>query len=160
MTAHAFPNSVLGHARENDSMFLTDQESPRLVVLTGRSGVSEDLAEMCEALEIDLIAVNSHHDLPFRLHHHRPIGVVSELDPSGLASCAALRSIAAYDSQMPVLLVAGIDPSGLGTIDAAEQLWGLSGLHRLVHAPSRQDLVGFLFKAGRRSGIGRLIPLS
>jgi len=115
---------------------------------------------MCDALLIELVAINSHHDLPFRLHHHRPMAVISEIDPQGIASCAALRSIAAYNPEMPVLLVAGDDPNVLGTIDAAEQLWCLSNLHRVAAPPAPSDLIGFLFQAGRHSGLGRLIPMS
>jgi DNA-binding NtrC family response regulator len=160
MTAHAFATSVLGRALPEDSLGMTEQETQRVIVLAGSDGVSSTVRAMCDALLIELVAINSHHDLPFRLHHHRPMAVISEIDPQGIASCAALRSIAAYNPEMPVLLVAGDDPTVLGTIDAAEQLWCLSSLHRLAAPPAASDLIGFLFQAGRHSGLGRLIPLS
>jgi hypothetical protein len=160
MTARAFATSVLGHALPEDSLGMAEQETQRIIVLAGRDGVSPMLHAMCDALLIKLVAISSHHDLPFRLHQHRPMAVISEIDPQGIASCAALRSIAAYNPEMPVLLVAGDDPTVLGTIDAAEQLWSLSSLHRLAAIPAPSDLIGFLFQAGRHSGLGRLMPMS
>ena len=159
MTAHAFATSVLGRALTEDSLGMTEQETQRVVVLAGRDGVSSSLNAMCEALLIELIVIKSHHDLPFRLHHHRPMAVISEIDPQSIASCAALRSIAAYNPDMPILLVAGDDPTVLGTIDAAEQLWSLSSLRRLEAPPAPGDLISFLFEAGRHSGLGRLMPM-
>ena len=160
MTAHAFATSVIGRALPQDTLRMTEQETQRVIVLANPGGISQQLLQMCHALAIELVAVASHHDLPFRLRHHRPMAIISELDPKGTTSCAALRTIAAYDQDMPVLLVAGQDPSVLGTIDAAEQLWRLSALHRLGDAPTANDLIGFLFRAGRRSGLGRLMPVS
>ncbi len=159
MTARIFGTSLIGRALSEDSLLMTEQETQRVVVLANQLGVSATMVAMCEALEIEVVAVHSHHELPFRLHHHRPIAVISELDPAGQASCSALRHIAAYDPNMPVLLISGEDPAAQGTIDAAEQLWGLSGLERHRDAPSLSDLIGFLFHAGRQSGLGRLIPL-
>jgi len=159
MTAHAFATSVLGRALPEDSLGMTEQETQRVIVLVGRDGVSPMLREMCAALLVELVAISSHHDLPFRLHHHRPMAVISEIDPLGIPSCAALRCIAAYNPNMPILLVAGDDPAVLGTIDAAEQLWSLSNLQRLAAAPAAGDLIGFLFQAGRHSRLGRLLPI-
>lgn len=160
MTARAFPNSILGRALGKDTLHMTEQERQRLIVLVSSEGISTRLVEMCAALDIELIPVSSHHDLPFRLHHSRPIGVISEIDGRSIESCASLRNIAAYDPDMPVLLVAGDDPVVLGTIDAAEQLWDLSGIRRLADQPSARDLIDFLFQAGREAGTGRLVPLS
>jgi len=139
---------------------MTEQDSHRVLVLTQSEEVPEQLDSMCRALDIGIMPVTSHHDLPFRLHHCRPMAVVSELDPQSLASCAALRCIAAYNPDMPVLLVSGDDPAAMGTIDAAEQLWGLSGLQRLPTLPAPRDLINFLFHAGRQRGFGRLIPVA
>lgn len=159
MTARAFPDRVLGRALQQNTLRMTEQETQRLLVLVGPDGISPQLAMMCQSLDIEVIEVVSHHDLPFRLHHHRPIGVVSELNPCSPASCAGLRSIASYDPAMPVLLVTNADPTILGTLDAAEQLWGLSCLERIADPPSVKDLMRFLFQAGRRLGHGRLLPV-
>ena len=145
---------------EKDTLALAQQESQPVLVLTGGCGISPALAQMAEALEIRLVAVGSHHDLPFRLHLSRPMAIISETDPQAEASCAALRCIAAFDQEMPVLLVSGNDPGAQGTIDAAEKLWGLTGLHQLPNVPGPSDLIAFLFQAGRQSGTGRLIPLT
>ena len=160
MTAQVFFSSLPGSGLAKETHYVSESEAQSVIVLAGAEGASIRLQRMCAALEIRTVVVVSHHDLPFRLHHTRPIAVISELDPQGLASCAALRTIASYDQDMPVLLVTGDDPLVLGTIDAAEELWQLSGLHRLATAPAPGDLIHFLYRAGRQSGFGRLMPLA
>jgi hypothetical protein len=160
MTARAFFSGLSGSVLAKETHYVSASESPRVIVLTGSEGASTRLQRMCEALEIEIITVTSHHDLPLGLHHMRPMAVISELDPQSLASCAALRCIASYDQDMPVLLVAGDDPAVLGTIDAAQELWKLSGLHRLAAAPAPGDLIHFFYQAGRHSGLGRLMPIA
>lgn len=159
MTARASGTRLIGRALTEDTLLMTEQETQRVVVMANQAGVSPTMAAMCAALDVEMVIVSSHHDLPFRLHHHRPMAVISELEPAGHASCAALRSIAAYDPRMPVMVVSGSDPAVAGTLDAAEKLWGLSAVRRLPEAPAMGDLIGFLFAAGRHAGIGRLIPL-
>lgn len=160
MTAHATGISLAGRVLGPDSLPMIELETQRVVVLSGPGGVSRGLVHMAAALELELVTVQSHHDLPFRLHHARPIAVISELDPTGQPSCAALRCIATYHQDLPVLLVSGDDPAAHGTIDAVEQLWGLSGLHRLMAPPGPGDLIRFLCLAGRQDGRGRLMPMA
>lgn len=165
MTARNFATRSCGtglsvRSQSEDTLQTGEQESQPVLVLTGGCGISSALARMAEALEVRLVAVSSHHDLPFRLHLSRPMAIIAETDPQTEASCAALRCIAAFDQEMPVLLVSGNDPGAQGTIDAAEKLWGLTGLHQLPHVPGPSDLLAFLFHAGRQSGTGRLIPLT
>ena len=81
MTAHAFATSVIGRALPQDTLRMTEQETQRVIVLANPGGISQQLLQMCHALAIELVAVASHHDLPFRLHHHRPMAIISELDP-------------------------------------------------------------------------------
>lgn len=159
MTAPAFTGGLPARALACDTMGVLETRAQQVIVLAGRDGPSVRLLRMCAALEIEVISVTSHHDLPFRLHHTQPMAVISEIDPQGLASCAALRSIASYDQDIPVLLVSGDDPVVLGTIDAAQELWKLSGLCRLATPPSPGDLIHFLYQAGRQAGSGRLMPL-
>jgi len=105
------------------------------------------------------VQVRAPHDLLFRLHHHQPIAVISAIELSSEASCSVLRGIAAYNPDLPVMLLAPDEPSAQGTIDAAEQLWSLTAVTRVTFPPDARDLIGFLFHAGRRCSTGRLIPL-
>lgn len=130
-----------------------------IIVLESACSLSEVIVTMCDALEIEIIRVSALHDLPFRLHHHQPVAVISMMDLCERTSCAILRAVAAYSPELPVMLLAPDDPASQGTIDAAEQIWNLSAITRLTTAPGPKDLIGFLFHAGRRSRTGRLIPL-
>ncbi len=159
MMSRAIFSRLPGCGLAKETRYVSEDETQRVIVLAGREGASTTLTEMCDALEIETITVSCHHDLPLRLHHMRPIAVISELDPQSLACCAALRSIAAYDQDTPVLLVSGNYPIVLGTIDAAQELWKLSGLYLLASAPGPSDLIQFLFRAGRQAGMGRLVPV-
>lgn len=160
MTAQASATHVLGRAVALDALAMSERDTPSVIVLTESGQASATLCRMVSALDIELITVRSFHELPFRLHHHRPIGVVLELSPLGHSCRSALRSIASYDPEMHVLLVAGDDPVVLGGIDVSEKLWGLNALHRLMGAPSPADLISFLFEAGRQRGMGRLMPVA
>jgi hypothetical protein len=160
MTAHALATKFLGRALEPEKLGMTEQDGTRLFVLTNGVEASCALQAMTAGLGIQLVTVTSFHELPFRLHHHRPIAVVFELDPLSHACRSGLRSIAAYDPDMPVLLEVGSDPATLGAIDVAEQLWGLGSIYRLPGAPAPADLIGFVFQAERQRGIGHLMPLA
>ena len=159
MTAQASAIHVLGRAVAADALAMSERDTRSVIVLTENGLASAALRSMASALDIDLVTVRSFHELPFQLHHHRPIGVVLELSPLGASCRSALRNVAAYDPNMHVLMVSGDDPTVLGAIDVAEQLWGLSALHRLSGTPAPADLIGFLFEAGRRNGVGCLMPV-
>jgi hypothetical protein len=159
MTALASATHVLGRAVAFDALALTEQETKSVVAVTESATPSKALKDMVLALNLDLVVVRSFHELPFSLHHHRPIGVVIELNPLGQACRSALRCIAAYDPGTHILLQSDDDPVVLGEIDVSEKLWGLTALHRMAGPPAPRDLIGFLFNAGRQHGAGQLMPL-
>jgi hypothetical protein len=118
------------------------------------------LSPLCDALDIRLITSASPHEVPLALGRCRPIGVVAMIDGSDGGCFGALRSVSAFDADLPVLLVTGRDPAAEGMIDAAEQLWGLTNVNRIAETPGPREIMGFLFMAGRHSGTGRLLPLA
>lgn len=136
-----------------------EPDAQTVIVLQDASGPSETIVAMCAALEIEIVHVSALYDLPFRLHHHQPVAVIATMDLCERTSCAALRAVAGYNPDLPVMLVAPNDPASQGTIDAAEQIWNLSAITRLTGGPGPRDLIGFLFQAGRWSNTGQLIPL-
>lgn len=158
MTAQASATHVLGRAVAADALAMTEQDLKCVIVVTEHGQATPALRRMVGALGMELVTVRSFHELPFKLHHHRPIGVVLELDPAGHACRSALRSVASYDPDMDVLLVSGDDPDVLGEIDVTETLWGLTAVHRLMGQPQPADLIGFVFQASRRNGRGQLMP--
>jgi hypothetical protein len=131
-----------------------------VLVLGSRQDVPLPLAELCAAMDLELLQMESHHELPFTLHHRRPAAVVCVADQTGRDVCKALRSVASFDQDMPVLIITDDDPVSMGTIDAAERLWSLTGLHCVSKAVDYHDVVTFLFHAGRQSKTGRLLPVA
>ncbi len=153
MTAHASPTRLIGPALPEDALCMTETSPRRVLLLTGRDSPQDAFRLMCQsldvtALDIAMLTVASHHDLPFRLHHARPLAVISTLSTESSTLPNALRCIAAYDQDMPILLITEDDATALGTIDAARQLWGLTRLRRLTHTPAPHDLLDFLCLAG------------
>jgi hypothetical protein len=136
------------------------EETQRVIMLGGGFDLDDTLTGLCEALDIDVIRVASHHDLPLALHRHTPMAVVSAMEVGRMVECSALRSIAAYNPDLPVLLITGDDPALEGFVDVAEQLWGMTQLCRLPEQPGPQDMIRFLFIAGQEAGTGRLMPVS
>ena len=136
------------------------RKPPRILVLDGNGAGDTTLPALCGALDITLIQAASCHDLPLTLHQHTPIAVISLGDTGKKPTHSALRSIAAYDAGLPVLLISEDDLALDGIADAVEAAWGLSQLSRMRAMPGPQDLIRFLFLAGQRAGTGRLMPLS
>lgn len=135
-----------------------------IVVIGAMHAQPAALAAVCDALDVAVVVAGSSHEVPRALHQHHPIAVIcathQDGDPVGRDLCKSLRSIGAYDPDMPVMIVTIDEPVGLGTVDAAEQLWGLTGLQCIATPPAPHDIVTFLFQAGRRRNTGRLMPVS
>ncbi len=160
MAEHGSAARFRDKIRSVSNVAMTGPLGRSVVVLETRPVLSASLSMLCTALELDLVRVRSHHDLPLMLHRHRPMALIAVVEGTGQGCSNALRSLAAFDADLPVLLIAGDDPAAQGAIDATEQLWGLTGIRRVSDPPAPQDVMGFLFLAGRRSGAGRLIPVS
>jgi hypothetical protein len=160
MTAHASPMRLIGPALPEHTLRMSETDGQRVLVLGTLAASRPDLVTICRVLEIDPIPIGSHHDLPFRLHHCRPLAVLSDLPLESHALSAALRCIGAYDPDLPVLMLADDADAALGTIDAAQQLWGLSNMRREAPRASPHALIQFLFHAGRVRGMMRLLPVA
>jgi hypothetical protein len=160
MTAHATATHVLGRAVALSALAMSETDTRSVIALTETGKASETLEDMAAALKLELVAIRSFHELPFKLHHHRPIAVVLELSPTAQSCRSALRCIAAYDPATHILMTSGEDPAVLGEIDVYENLWGLTGLHRMAGPPAPAELIGFLFGAGRHHGFGQLMPVA
>ena len=131
----------------------------RVVMLETADEPSPMLTEVCTALDVEVIHLASHHDLPFTLHHRQPMAVVVVVNRMGPDICQALRSIASFDRTLPVLVITADDPACLGIVDASEQLWRLTGLSSSAEMPDMGYVVDFLFRAGRKGQVGRLLPV-
>ena len=159
MTAHASPTRLIGPALPDASMCMTETGRPSVLLLGHQTASLAGYEDVCLALDIETMAVASHHELPFRLHQCRPLAVLIDLTPESRALASALRCIAAYNPDIPTLLIAEDCAAVLGTMDAARALWGLARLSRLSPEVSPRTLTPVLFRAGRARGVGRLLPL-
>ena len=159
MTAHASPFHLIGPALPEYSQLMSEPEGQRVLVIGDMTPTSTHLGKLCKALDIEVINVASHHELPFRLHHNRPLAVLTALPPETLAMSSILRCIAAYDTELPVLLLGDDRATLLGTIDAAAQLWGLSRLTVATLCLQPKALIDFLAKAGNKRGALHLMAV-
>jgi hypothetical protein len=85
--------------------------------------------------------------------------VLAALPPDTLVMSSTLRCIAAYDADLPVLLLGDDHAALLGTMDAAEQLWGLSHLAVEPCEASHHGLIAFFAKAGQQRRALRLMAV-
>lgn len=115
------------------------------------------LTEMCEFLELRIRQVADCHMLRAALREEEPLAVVTETDADADPGCQVMKVVARYDRELPVLLVAGNDPTTLGSLDAIEELWQLTSVRKLEAAVDPDEVMDFLFHAGRRQGNGRLM---
>ena len=159
MTAHASPIRLIGQQLPESNLCMSQSGQPYVLLIGGPTGSLTGYEDVCLALDIETMAVASHHELPFRLHHFRPLAVLIDLPSESRALAATLRCIAAYNPDLPSLLIADDSASALGTMDAARALWGLARLSRLPRDVSSRALIPTLFRAGRARGVGRLLPL-
>ena len=157
MTAHASPSHLIGKALPDSSLCLSESGVPQVLLVGDRSLGLDACADICTALEMQITIARTHHDLPFRLHHARPIAALIDLPTDSRAISSALRCIAAYDQDLPIRLITDATAAALGTTDAARELWSLTELDVITPDRTARALMPFLFHAARLRGVGRFI---
>jgi hypothetical protein len=160
MTAHASATRLIGPALPESSLCLSGVERSTLLLLGAQSQSLSGYDNVCQALDIDTVRVASHHELPFRLHHCRPLAVMIDLPVESREMATALRCIAAYNPSLTVLVIAAESAAALGTLDAAHALWNLGDILLLPPQVSPRSLLPALLRAERARGVGRLMPIS
>lgn len=132
---------------------------PLVLVIEGDSEISRQIRGICEFLEFEIERVDTRDDLLTLLHDRRPMAIITELDLPEQDGCFVLMTVAAHNRDLPVLMLTGKDSAMMGAVDAVEEVWGLSGVVKASALPSVGEIVDFLFRAGRRSGVSRLVPV-
>jgi hypothetical protein len=128
-----------------------------VLVVEDDFSLSNAFRSVCDCLEVAVEGVATRGDLGSILRRRRPMAVVAEMDASGQDGCHVLMTVAAYDRDLPVMLIAGDDPSLLGAIDAVEEIWCLTSVAKCPRLPGIGVVVDFLFRAGRKGGCMRLM---
>ena len=87
------------------------------------------------------------------------MAVVAPMEAAGQDGCHVMMTVAAFDRDLPVLLITGTDPSLLGAVDAVADLWQLSCVTQWPRLLGVGAMVDFVFRAGRKGNCARLMPL-
>ena len=128
-----------------------------VLVIEDEPTLSSAFRLICECLNVAVEQMPTDDNLASMLQRLRPMAVVAEMDAAGQDGCHVLMTVAAYDRDLPVLLIAGDDATLLGAIDAVEEIWQLSSVVKSARLPGVGAMVDFLFRAGRKGGCMRLM---
>ena len=128
-----------------------------VVVVEDDFELSSAFRAICECLNVAIERVPTTGDLGAVLPQLRPMAVIAAMDAPGQDGCHVLMTVAAFDRDLPVMLIASEDPALLGAIDAVEEIWQLTSVDKLTQLPGVGAVVDFLFRAGRKGGCMRLM---
>lgn len=117
------------------------------------------MAPVCEFLDLRLEVVSAGSDLMTVLRTERPLAVISDIDGEEHDGFHAMKQVARYNPDLPMLLLTEGDQALMGAADAVQELWGLTQVTQTSAYPMAGQLVNFLFAAGRRAGCMRLVPV-
>jgi DNA-binding NtrC family response regulator len=121
--------------------------------------VTSGFRAVCDFLDIAVERMASQDDLGSLLRQCHPMAVVAVMDAAGQDGCHVLMTVAAYDRELPVLLITGDDTALLGAIDAVQELWQLDAVTKWPRLSGIGAIVDFVFRAGRRGNCMRLMPI-
>jgi CheY-like chemotaxis protein len=119
----------------------------------------EKLSPVCEFLDLKVQIVSTAADLDHVLREHRPMAVVTDVDGEAQDGFHAMKQVARYSRDLPILLLTAGDAVLMGAVDAVQAIWGLTSVSSTSEFPIAGQLIGFLFNAGRRAGCMRLVPV-
>lgn len=130
-----------------------------VVIVSDDPGTIGNLAPVCKFLELRMEVVSGGRDLVQVLREQRPMAVICDVEGKDQDGFHAMKLIARYSCDLPIMLLTDGDAVLMGAADAVQDLWGLTSVTRTSGFPMAGQLVGFLFGAGRRTGCLRLVPV-
>ena len=130
-----------------------------VVIISDDPATIENLAPVCEFLELKTAFVSAGIDLTQVLRETRPMAVITDVDGEDHDGFHAMKLIARYSRDLPIMMLTGGDAVLMGAADAVQDLWGLTSVTRTSGFPLAGQLVAFLFGAGRKAGCMRLVPV-
>lgn len=137
---------------------VSGNRTPVIIVVEDGSHLSDAIQEMCDFLGVEVEHLDSDRDLLPILKEARPMAVLAAIDAVGQDGYNVLKTVAAYDPSLPVLLLIGNDPYLTGAADAVEELWRLSSVTKTPNLPAPGDLAEFLCRAGQEGHCLGLMP--
>jgi hypothetical protein len=145
-------------ASDYDFRSIAPANRQALVVIASDSAATIDqLTQACGFFDLAIEVVASDVDLLRMLGHHRPMAVIADVDGVTRDGFHAMRVVAAYDRDLPTMVLTHGDPVLMGAADAMQELWHLTMVTRTTDDPVASQLAEFLFLAGRRAGCMRLV---
>jgi CheY-like chemotaxis protein len=148
----------LSHHQDFPGSVTTAQQGVVVIVSDDR-GTIENIAPVCEFLDLRMEVVSAGTDLTLVLREHRPMAVICDIEGEDQDGFHAMKLIARYSRDLPIMLLTGGDAVLMGAADAVQDLWSLTSVTRTSGFPMAGQLVGFLFGAGRRAGCTHLVPV-
>jgi DNA-binding NtrC family response regulator len=130
-----------------------------VVIVSDDAVLANSLELVCDFLDLGVERVSSEQDLMGVLRSHGPMAVITEMDGRGQDGFHVMMTVSRHDRSLPLMLLTNDDPILAGAAEAVQELWGLTGVVKVDRPPAIGRLVDFLFRAGRRAGSMRLLPV-
>jgi len=130
-----------------------------VVLFSDNTDAVARMETVCEFLDLKLECVSAGTDLADMLRARRPMAVISDIDGDDHDGFHAMKLIARYNPDLPVMLLTDGDIALMGAADAIQEIWGLTAVTLTSGFPLAGQLVSFLFSAGRKAGCMRLVPV-
>ena len=132
---------------------------PGILVISDRAALGQRLAAICDFLGLSLNELGTDHDPGAVLSAHRPVAVVTEAEGQWRDGYNVMMEVAAYDRDLPVLLLTGHNEALIGAAEAIVEICNLSSVTISPDLPPPGELVDLLVRAGRHAGISRMLGL-
>jgi hypothetical protein len=132
---------------------------PLVIVACDAPDTVDQLKTVCEFFEVAVEVLSDRGELMQLLRDHRPMAMIGDVDGKCQDGFHAMKIVASYDRDLPVMLLTGGDPVSMGAADAVQETWGLTMVSRSTSSPLAGQLADFLFTAGRRAGCMRLVQV-
>ncbi len=130
-----------------------------VIIACDEAETVDQLSAVCAFFDLTVEVVPSRGDLLQALHEHLPMAVITDIDGEHQDGFHAMKTVANYDRDLPIMLLTGGDPTLMGAADAVQEIWRLTMVNRSGSGPLAAQLADFLFTAGRRAGCMRLVQL-
>lgn len=133
--------------------------SASVLIISDNPGLVRAVSSVCDYLDIAADRLTTEVNAAIAMRARRPLAVIVDAEGRSQDGFNVMKEVAAFDRDLPVMVLTHGDHVLAGAAEAVEEAWGL----RSVFKPARQvditEIVNFLAQAGRRSGTLALLPV-
>ena len=133
---------------------------PTVMIVGDDPEWAQAVETICDFFDIGVELVSSELDVGYLAREFRPMAIITAVDLKGQDGFHVMREIAGYAPDLPMMVLTGYDPAIMGAAEAMQEVTGLTSVRIEASLPSMGELVDFLFRAGRQSGVGRMMAVS